>query len=59
MKKKLIDRLFYELDNDKEIIKQNIMQVMDLITLYVSDDYGKLTLTIKYEKNIDFFNSFL
>ena len=53
MKEKLINRLFTEFEHDKDIIKENLLKVIDAISLYTSDDYGKLTLTIKYEKNIE------
>lgn len=53
MKEKLINQLFAEFEYDKDIIKENLLKVMDTILLSTSDDYGKLTLTIKYEKNIE------
>lgn len=53
MKKELIDKLFDEFDKDKETIKENLLKVMDVILLSTSDDYGKFTLTIKYERKGD------
>lgn len=50
MKKELIEKLFKEFEKDKETIEKNLMQVMEQIMLETSDNYGKLTLTIKYER---------
>ena len=50
MKKELIKTLFQEFEKDKETIEKNLMQVMEQIMLETSDNYGKLTLTIKYER---------
>lgn len=50
MKKELIKTLFQEFEKDKETIEKNLMQVMEQIMLEASDNYGKLTLTIKYER---------
>ena len=50
MKEKLIDTLFEEFEKDKEIIKKNIMWYIDSVCLQTSDDYGKLSLTVKYER---------
>lgn len=51
MKKELIDKLFDEFDKDKDIIKRNLLEVMNIIHFETKDKYGKLTLTIKYERN--------
>jgi len=51
MKKELIDKLFDEFDKDKDTIKRNLLEVMNIIHLETKNKYGKLTLTIKYERN--------
>lgn len=51
MKKDLIDILFKEFSKDKEIIKKNLLQVMDTIVLETKDEYGSLTMTIQYKNN--------
>lgn len=50
-KKELIIKLIKEFEKDKKIIVTNLVKVMDVINLEVSDEYGKVTLTIKYERN--------
>lgn len=50
MKQELIKALFEEFDNDKETIKNNLLQVMDTIILKAKDKYGSLTMTIHYER---------
>ena len=50
MKEKLIDTLFEEFEKDKEIIKKNIMWCMDSVWLQTSNDYGNLSLIVKYER---------
>lgn len=50
-RQELINKLFDEFDKDKDIIKRNLLEVMDIIHLETKDKYGKLTLTIKYERN--------
>ena len=52
-RQELIDKLFDEFDKDKDIIKRNLLEVMDIIHLETKNKYGKLTLTIKYERNDD------
>ena len=52
MKKELIKRLFDEFDKDKELIERNLMEVLETIILETKDDYGTLTMTIKYERKI-------
>lgn len=52
-RQELIDKLFDEFDKDKEIIKRNLLEVMNVIHLETNDKYGKLTLTIIYERNDD------
>jgi len=53
MKKELIDKLFDEFDKDKDVIRRNLLEVMNIIHLETKDECGKLTLTIKYERNDD------
>ncbi|MBR5227537.1 MAG: hypothetical protein IKV94_02760 [Clostridia bacterium] len=51
MKSNLIDTLFKVFEKDKLVIKKNLMQVMDEIVLQTQDEYGKVCLIIKYERN--------
>lgn len=51
MKKKLIEKLLNEFDNDREVIIRNLLEVMDMIVLEASDNYGKFKLIINYERN--------
>lgn len=53
MKKELIDKLFNEFDKDKELIMKNLIEVLGVVYLEAKDKYGKVTMTIKYEKNGD------
>ena len=53
MKKELIDKLFNEFEKDKDTIKQNLLMALDTIVLESSNEYGKLTLTIKYERKLE------
>lgn len=50
MKKQLIDKLYDEFEKDKEVIKRNLLEVMDCIVLETRDKYGKIKMTIKYER---------
>lgn len=50
-KKELIIKLIKEFEKDKKVIVTNLVKAMDVINLEVSDEYGKATLTIKYERN--------
>jgi hypothetical protein len=50
MKSNLIDKLFREFDKDKQVIKKNLLYVMDEVMLETFDDYGKATIIIKYER---------
>lgn len=50
MKKKLIEKLLNEFDNDREVIVRNLIEVMDMIVLATTDDCGKIIMTIKYER---------
>lgn len=50
-KEKMIDTLFEEFEKDKEVIKKNLLYVMDFIVLEVENESGKkITLTIDYKK---------
>lgn len=51
MKKELVIKLIKEFEKDKKVIVTNLVKVMNVINLEVSDKYGKATLTIKYERN--------
>lgn len=53
MKEKLINQLFAEFEYDKDIIKENLLKVMNTIILETKDDYGTLTMIIKYERKGD------
>lgn len=50
MKKELIGKLLNEFDNDREVIVKNLLEAMDMIVLATTDDYGKIIMTIKYER---------
>ena len=50
MKKELIEKLLNEFDNDREVIVKNLLEAMDMIGLATTDDYGKVIMTIKYER---------
>lgn len=50
MKKELIEKLLNEFDKDREVIIRNLLEVMDMIVLATNNDYGKIILTIKYER---------
>lgn len=50
MKKELIEKLFNEFDKDREVIVRNLLEVMDMIVLATTDNYGKIIMTIKYER---------
>lgn len=51
MKEELINRLFEEFDKGKYLIKNSLLQVMDIIHIETNGECEKLTLTIKYERN--------
>lgn len=51
MKSKLLDELFKKFEKDKKVIKENVLVVMDNVTLETSDRYGKVTMTITYERS--------
>lgn len=51
MKFELIDKLFREFEKDKKVIEKNLIMAMDTIILSAKDDFGKITMTIKYERD--------
>lgn len=51
MKKELINKLLNEFDKDREVIIRNLLEVMDCIVLETKDKYGKIIMTIKYERS--------
>lgn len=53
MKDRLIKVLFEEFEKDKDIIKENLMKVMEIITLEAEDEYGTLKMTVEYERKIE------
>ena len=50
-KRELIIKLIKEFEKDKKVIVTNLIKAMDVINLEASNEYGKVTLTIKYERN--------
>ena len=50
MKKELLEKLLDEFDKDREVIIRNLLEAMDMIVLVTNDDYGKIMLTISYER---------
>lgn len=50
-KKELIIKLIKEFEKDKKVIVTNLIKAMNIINLEASNEYGKVTLTIKYERN--------
>lgn len=51
IKKELIIKLINRFEKDKKDIVTNLIKAMNIINLETSDEYGKVTLTIKYERN--------
>lgn len=51
MKQELIEKIFDEFEKDKELIKRNLLEAMDVIMLETKDKYGKITITVKYERS--------
>lgn len=51
MKKELLDKLLNQFDKDKEIIKRNLLEIMDVIILETKDKYGSFKLIINYERS--------
>ncbi len=50
MKAELIEKLFSEFEHDKERIKQNLLQFIDVIYLVTEDEYNKIELSIKISR---------
>ena len=50
MRKELIEIIFNEFEHDKEIIKKNLLFVMDNILLEATNDNEKIILQIKIER---------
>lgn len=51
MKEQLINKLFEEFEKDKETIKYNLLETMNIIILQTNDELGSLKLMISYEEN--------
>ncbi len=49
MKEQLINKLFEEFEKDKETIKNNLLETMDIIILQANNELGNLRLMITYE----------
>ena len=54
MKRYLVEKVIREFIESKDILEQNLIQIMDEIILQSKDRYGTVTLTIKYERNDKF-----
>lgn len=53
-KSELIDKLFKQIEEDREIIKENLIQVMDYIKLETNDELGNtISFEIKYKRKGD------
>lgn len=51
-KSELIDKLFNQIEKDKKVIKENLIQVMDYIKLETNDELGNtISFEIKYRRN--------
>lgn len=50
MKEQLIETLYKEFEKEKEVIKENLLKVMNEIILSTKIGNETLTLIIKYEK---------
>ena len=51
-KEELITTLYKEFDHDKEIIKENLLKMMDTIVLEVKSKNQRVILTLRYEEQI-------
>lgn len=51
MKEQLINKLFEEFEKDKETIKNNLLETMNIIILQANNELGNLKLMITYERN--------
>lgn len=53
-KSELIDKLFNQIEKDKKVIKENLIQVMDYIKLETNDELGNtISFEIKYRRKGD------
>lgn len=53
-KSELIDKLFKQIEKDRETIKENLIQVMDYIKLETNDELGNtISFEIKYRRKGD------
>lgn len=53
MKEQLINKLFEEFEKDKETIKKNLLETMNIIILQANNELGSLKLMISYEGEAD------
>jgi len=51
MKEKLIDKLFEEFEKNKETIKNNLLETMNVIILQANNEISNIKLMISYEEN--------
>lgn len=51
MKEQLINKLFEEFEKDKETIKRNLLETMNIIILQTNNEFGNLKLMISYEED--------
>jgi len=58
MKEKLIDKLFEEFEKDKETIKNNLLETMNVIILQANNEFSNIKLMISYEENSNDENRF-
>ena len=49
-KSELIDKLFNEFVEDKDLIKKNLMQVMDIVMLEAKNEDMSVLMTIKVSR---------
>lgn len=49
-KSELIDKLFNEFDKDKNVIKRNLVKVMNTVILEVKDKEMSVTMTINVSR---------
>lgn len=53
-KSELIDKLFNQIEKDKKVIRENLIQVMDYIKLETNDELGNtISFEIKYRRKGD------
>ena len=51
MKEKLINKLLEEFEKNKETIKNNLLETMNVIILQANDEFSNIKLMISYEEN--------